>query len=228
MTEFVDLSHTFEDGMPGFRLKNEDGTFSQFTARIYPFVTHEQSAPKYQGLAAFEITEMHFQGSIGTYLDSPYHRYPDRRDISQLRLEEVILPGLVIDVRGREPFELVGPEALPAGVDLAGKAVLFNFGWDLYWGQEEYYSYPFISTELIEALLAAGIKLAGVDTLNIDSTQDLHRPAHSHFLQHDILVVENLAHLERLHGRPFRFFAVPLKGKRVAAMPVRAFAEVGA
>ena len=41
MSEFVDLSHYFEDGMPGFKLKNEDGTFTQLTARIRPFLTHE-------------------------------------------------------------------------------------------------------------------------------------------------------------------------------------------
>ena len=225
-TQFIDLSHTFEDGMPGFKLKNEDGTFTQYTAHIYPFMTHEQSRPKFEGLAAFEITEMRFQTSVGTYLDAPYHRYPDGRDISQIRLEEVILPGLVVDVRGSGPFEAVGPEVLPFGLNLAGKAVLFNFGWDRYWGTEEYQAYPFISPVLIETLLQAEVKLVGVDTVNIDNSRYLSRPAHSQFLKRDILIVENLTGLDQLHGREFRFFAVPIKGKQVAAMPVRAFAEV--
>ncbi|MCB0198420.1 MAG: cyclase family protein, partial [Anaerolineae bacterium] len=60
-SKFIDLSQTFEDGMPGFKLKNEDGSFTQYTAHIYPFITHEQSKPKYEGLAEFEITEMRFQ-----------------------------------------------------------------------------------------------------------------------------------------------------------------------
>lgn len=226
MSKFIDLSHTFEDNMPGFKLKNEDGSFTQYTARIYPFLTHEQSGPKYQGLASFEITEMCFQTSVGTYLDSPYHRYPEGRDISQLELDEVILPGVVVDVRGRGAFEPVGPEVIPAGLELQGKAVLFNFGWDRYWGSDQYQAYPFISDQLIEYLLAAGIKLAGVDTVNIDNSQDLSRPAHSLFLKNGVLVVENLANLDCLYGHNFRFFAVPIKGKRVAAMPVRAFAEL--
>ncbi len=54
MPTFIDLSHRFEDGMPGFKLTNEDGTSTQFTARIRPFFTHEQSAPKFQGKAAFQ------------------------------------------------------------------------------------------------------------------------------------------------------------------------------
>jgi kynurenine formamidase len=41
---FVDLSHAIEDGMPGFRMKNADGILTEFTARVHPFLTHEQSA----------------------------------------------------------------------------------------------------------------------------------------------------------------------------------------
>ncbi|NPV90977.1 MAG: cyclase family protein [Firmicutes bacterium] len=226
MSRFVDLSHDFYDGMPGFRMKNEDGSFTQFTARIRPFMTHLQSLPKYQGKATFEITELAYQSSVGTYLDSPYHRYPGRRDISELSLEDVILPGLAVDVRGWGEFEPVGLEVMPGDVDLKGRAVLFNFGWDSLWGEDNYYAYPFISEELIDYLIAEGVKLVGVDTVNIDSTRDPYRPAHTRFLQKDILVVENLTGLDQLHGREFRFYAVPLKAKKVAAIPVRAFAEL--
>ena len=93
--------------MPGFRIKTENGTYLSYTAKIYPFLTHEQTRPKYQGLASFEITEMNFQTSIGTYLDSPYHRFPNKRDISDISLEEVILSGVVIDVRECSPFQSI-------------------------------------------------------------------------------------------------------------------------
>ncbi len=223
---FIDLSHDFEDGMPGFKLKNEDGSFTQYSAQIYPFMTHEQSRAKFQDQCEFEITEIRFQTSVGTYIDSPYHRYRSGRDISQIRLEEVILPGIVIDVRGRSPFEPVGLDALPPGLDLAGKALLFNFGWDQYWGSEDYQAYPFIGREVIEHLAHSGVKLVGVDTVNIDSSRDLTRPAHTRLLSQDIYIVENLCHLDALYGTAFRFFAVPLKAKRVAALSIRAFAEV--
>ncbi len=226
MPRFIDLSHTFEDGMPGFRLQAEDGTITQFSARIRPFITHEQSRPRYQGLAEFEITELSFQTSIGTYLDSPYHRWRDRRDIAALELDEVILPGVVIDARGRGEFEAVGVEIISAKIELAGKAVLVNFGWDRHWGSEAYYRYPFLSREAIEHLAEAGARLVGVDTINIDDSRDPARPAHSILLARDVLIVENLANLDALYGDDFRFFAVPIKAKGAAAMPVRAFAEL--
>ena len=226
MSNFIDLSHDFEDNMPGFKLKNEDGTVTQYTAKIHPFLTHEQTKPKFQGKCSFEITEMTFQTSVGTYLDSPYHRYPNGRDISEIKIEEVILPGIVIDVRGKSDFEPVGLDTIQKELDLKDKAILFNFGWDKHWDTEQYQSYPFISKELIEFLIKSGVKLVGVDTVNIDSSKDLARPAHSLLLKKEILVVENLMNLDRLHDKQFRFFAVPLKGKKVAAMPIRAFAEI--
>jgi kynurenine formamidase len=223
---FIDLSHTIEDGMPGFKLKNEDGTVTQFTARVRPFLTHDQSRPRYHGKAEFEITEVWFQSSVGTYIDSPYHRYREMRDISQIALDEVILPGVVIDVRGHSAFEAVTlPDAHPSRA-LAGKAVLFNFGWDRHWGTDAYYAYPFLSRDALQALIGAGVKLVGVDTLNIDDSHDPERPAHTWLLAREIFIVENLRSLDSLHGQAFTFFAVPLKVRRAAAMPLRAFAQI--
>jgi arylformamidase len=223
--KYIDLSHTFKDNMPGFRMKSEDGTVVQYSAKVRPFMTHQQSLPNYHGKAAFEITEISFQTSIGTYLDSPYHRYPEGRDISELRIEETILPGEVIDLRGKGEFEPVGIEVIPKGLDLKGKAILLNFGWDRYWGSEQYYAYPFILEELIQYLVSMEVKLVGVDTINIDNAKDPKRPAHSMFLKHEILIVENLTGLEHLYGKKFMFYAVPWKAEKTAAIPVRAFAE---
>jgi kynurenine formamidase len=226
--KFIDLSHDFEDGMPSFRLRNENGSYTQFTARIRPFLTHQQTLLKYKGECSFEITEMTFQTSIGTYLDSPFHRYPDGKDISQIAIDQVVLPGVMIDVRGKKDFEPTSLECIPKGLRLGGRAVLFNFGWDQYWGTERYHSYPFITREVIEHLIKSRAGLVGVDTINIDDSRDLKRPAHTLLLKNDILIVENLTNLEKLRNRHFRFFAVPIKARKVAAMPVRAFAEMSA
>ncbi|MBI4673740.1 MAG: cyclase family protein [Chloroflexi bacterium] len=231
---FIDLSHEFYDGMPGFRYKNDDGTTTQFRVEIHPFLTHAQTRPRYQGQAEFEITEMKFHTSMGTYLDAPYHRFREKRAIGDLRLEEVILDGIVIDARdcaAREAWGVrntrgVGNARRSVPLDVRGKAVLFNFGWDKFWETPQYDAYPFLAREVIDALIERGAKLVGVDTLNIDDTRDPERPAHTRLLQNDILIVENLCNLDALslHGKPFQFFAVPLKARGAAAMPVRAFA----
>jgi len=220
----VDLSHDFTDGMPGFSLRR-DGEVKQFTAAIRPFVTHEASAPFYDGKASFEITEVFFQTSIGTYLDAPRHRWKERRDIAALSLDELVLPGLCVSVAAARPGERIGLDRIDLPADLTGLAVLIRFGWDAHWGKPAYDDYPFIDADVIEALRARGARLLGVDTTNVDTRHDPARPAHSILLGQDILIVENLRNLDRLPASGFRFFAVPIKAVGAAAMTIRAFAE---
>ena len=67
MSEFVDLTREFRNGMPGFRLEGDDGEVTEFSARIRPFLTHEETRSAYDGLASFEISEVSFQTATGTY-----------------------------------------------------------------------------------------------------------------------------------------------------------------
>ena len=70
--------------------------------------------------------------------------------------------------------------------------------------------------------------LVGIDSLNIDDTDDAARPVHSLLLQHDIPIVEHLTALDQLPDSPFRFFAVPPRIRTVGSFPVRAFAVLRA
>lgn len=56
--------------------------------------------------------------------------------------------------------------------------------------------------------------------------RNLDRPAHTRLLDEGVLVVENLRDLDRLHGRRFRLYAIPIRAVDAVAMPVRAFADV--
>ena len=222
----VDLSHTFENGMPGFTMRTPDGRAETFTASVKPFLTHEASAPFYEGHASFELTEITFQTSIGTYLDAPMHRFAGRRDIADLALEDVVLPGVVVHVPDAPANRAVALADCDLPDDLAGKAVLFRFDWDRHWGTDAYDTYPFLGPDVIAALIERGAKLVGMDTFNADDRTNPKRPAHTELLGRDILIVENLCNLAALPRDGFHFFAVPIKAKGAAAMTIRAFAEV--
>lgn len=233
MTRFVDLSHDFADGMPGLTMTGPDGEKVTLTARIRPFVTHAQSRANYGGKAEFTMTEMAFKTSLGTYIDSPYVRWADRRDVAALALDELVLPGVMLDLAGRAPGAPVEPDEMivAAGgkLDVAGKAVLCRFGWDRHWGRPEYGDCPFLSRDSLRYLMDGGARLLGVDCGNVDSFRDAERPAHSWLLARDILVVENLRGLDALAGAAsFRFFALPIKARGAGSMPIRAFAELDA
>ncbi len=232
MTRFVDLSHVFEDGMPGFTATLPDGARLRCTARIYPRITHAQSNAAFGGKAEFELTELSFQGSVGTYLDAPYVRHRDRRDIGALRIDELVLPGIVVDLTRIAAGASAGVADLRdvtgGPLDVAGKAVLCRFGWDRFWGDDAYFAeYPYLSREALRWLLDSGARLLGVDTWNVDDNRDAERPAHSWLLARDLFIVENLRNLQSIGAAPFRFFAVPVKARGAASMPIRAFAEIG-
>lgn len=210
--------------MPAFRLQNEDGSHTVFEVAINPFLTREQTKPKFNNDVSFEITQISFQSVVGTYVDSPYHRHAGMADISKLELDQLIGEGVYIDARGLQEWESFTPQDL--SIEVKDKIVLINFGWDRYFATEEYNSYPFISSNFIDFLVREHPKMVGVDTVNIDSAKNLSRPAHTKLLRENILILENLVNLDALGGKIFRFYAVPAKLEEAASFPVRAFAEI--
>lgn len=214
---FVDLSHAIEDGMepyPGLP-----------KPVIAPLLTHEQSRARYENKAQFYLGRVDMPCNAGTYLDSPFHRYPEAADLSQLPLASVAgLPGIVLDGMAAEG-RAVGIDA--EETQLSGRAVLVRTGWDERWGTARYWEPgPYLSTQALELLLRSRAALVGVDFWNADNTEDPARPAHTRLLAAGILIVENLANLSALPPLAFRFFAVPPAIRRGASFPVRAFAEV--
>ena len=67
--------------------------------------------------------------NTGTYLDSPFHRFADGMDISELSLRSLAsLDGILVRIpegHGRA----IGPNVL-AGIEVGGRAVLVHTGWD--------------------------------------------------------------------------------------------------
>lgn len=74
--------------------------------------------------------------------------------------------------------------------------------------------------------MLAGAALVGIDSYNIDDTDDMIRPVHSTLLGDDIPIVEHMTGLDRLPDVGSRFFAVPVKVKGMGTFPVRAFGIV--
>ncbi|MBA3767088.1 MAG: cyclase family protein [Acidobacteria bacterium] len=211
----IDLSHVIENGMT---------TFAGLPGpHICDYWTRAASAEKYDDGSSFQIGRIDMVANTGTYLDSPYHRYSDGRDLSELPLSTVAdLEGVCLrahNLSGRGVDLSVFRE-----VDLAGKAVLVHTGWDVHWGRERYFKgHPFLTTEAARFLVDAGARLVGIDSYNIDDTKDFSRPVHSILLRANIPVVEHLCNLNALPASGFRFFAVPVKVKNFGTFPVRAF-----
>ena len=215
--KLIELSHTIESGMPMFSSKAPQPI-------IRPWMSHNEAATSgnYQDCTC-EISEVSFVTSIGTYIDSPYHFDPSGKAIDELSLDQLILPGVVVDCTKASKREALHADTLE-NVSIKNNAVLFHTGWSRFWGKNEYYEYPFLAADTAQALLDGGAKMVGIDTLVIDNTQDPTRPVHNILLKHGVLIVENLTNLHLLPKSGFTFHAAPLKIRKSAAFPIRAYA----
>jgi len=163
--------------------------------------------------------------NTGTYLDSPFHRYEDGKDLSELELTSLAnLDGIVLRAKGEEQSAI--DASAFEGTEVKGKAVLIRTDWDKHWRTDQYFegTHPFLTKEAAQFLADKGAALVGIDSYNIDDTADLTRPAHSILLGAGIPIVEHMRNLGGLQINGFKFFAVPVKVKRMGTFPVRAFA----
>lgn len=211
----VDLSHTVEDGMVTYR--------GLPAPVITDFLGREESRKLYAEGTEFHIAKIDMVANTGTYLDSPFHRYADGRDLSELPLSQLAdLEAVVVRVKDKERRAIDASRF--QGVDVGDKAVLVHTGWDAHWRTEQYFEgHPFLTRDAAEALRDGGARLVGIDSYNIDDTADSTRPAHSVLLRAGIAIVEHMCNLSSLPESGFRFFAVPVKVKAFGTFPVRAF-----
>ena len=214
--QYIDVSHTVEDGMV---------TYQGLPAPVIcDYWTREYSQQFYADGTSFQIGKIEMVANTGTYLDSPFHRFAEGKDLSELPLECLAdLEGIVVratngDGRAIQPSDF-------KGLNLRGKAVLVHTGWDRHWKTDQYFEkHPFLTEDAAEYLVEAGASLVGIDSLNIDDTADGRRPAHTTLLRAEIPIVEHLCNLGDLPLAGFQFFAVPVKVKSFGTFPVRAFA----
>jgi kynurenine formamidase len=193
---------------------------------ITPYLTREASREHYTSGTEFAIDELTLIGNTATYLDAPYHRYPDGADLSSIPLARTVdLPAVVVRVTGAGQHGIdVG--AL-AALDVRGTAVLLHTGDDARFGSPAYTEgRHFLTRAGAEWLAAHGAALVGIDALNIDDTDDGSRPAHTLLLAAGIPVVEHLTGLGQLPPSGARFTAVPLRIEGFGTIPVRAFARL--
>ena len=215
---FVDVSHVVEDGMI---------TYKGFPAPIIcDWMSREASRSRYAPGTEFQIGKIEMIANTGTYVDSPFHRYENGKDLSELPLESLADVECVVVRVDLSKGVAVDDVPLSAG-QVDGKAVLFHTGWDRHWRTDEYFEqHPHLTERMAEWLVKAGARIVGIDSYNIDSITTGERPVHSVLLGHDIPIVEHMCNLAAVPDRGGSFSAVPVKVKGLGTFPVRAFVRV--
>jgi len=214
METLIDLSHTIFDGLV---------TYKGLPAPIIcDYLSRENSKGIYEEGTSFQIGKIEMVTNTGTYIDCPFHRYEDGKDLSQITLEQCAnLDAITINAKGaiaigKEYFE---------GLELKNKAVVVNTGWAKHWNTESYFEgHPYLTEEAAIYLKESQVKLVGIDSHNIDNTTGKTRPVHTTLLGAGILIVEHLCNLDALPQIGYQFNAVPPKIKGAGTFAVRAYA----
>ncbi|HEV8692767.1 MAG TPA: cyclase family protein [Lysobacter sp.] len=215
---YVDLSHVIEDGLvtyPGLP-----------AARICDYLSRERSREIYAPGTEFQIASIEMVVNTGTYIDCPFHRYAHGKDLAEVApeaftdLESIVIRADHHSVRAIDASHFRDKE-------LRDRAVLVHTGWDVHWTSPAYaVDHPFLTEDAAQYLRDCGVRLVGIDSMNIDDTRGKARPVHSILLESDILIVEHLCNLSALPDEGFGFSAIPPKVRGAGTFPVRALATL--
>lgn len=205
---------------------------------ILPYATHEETAREYGTGFSFQSRLLQMSDHMSTHVDAFCHVDPDPAapDISQMHPDLFWGPALCLDVSGVSPRTYVRVPHLEEASRRAGLAVergdillLYSGHYRRTQGRPEFLTdYAGPDEEAALWLAARGIKALGVEPPSADNPEDLSFPTHRVLARRRIVVFENLANLDQVVNRRFRFFGLPLKIRGGTGSPIRAFALVEA
>ena len=230
-SRLVDLTHSFVEGMPYWPGRLQE-----------PFRhTIEEVRPRVWG-GCFNMSE-----HLGTHVDAPRHFVANGRSTDQLRPEEMISWGVVIDVsdkvRQDPDYSLTIADVRrwerEFGEIPRQAIVMLHSGWGERWQNFDAYlnkdaegvlHFPGFSGEAARMLVEErSISALGLDTLSADNmvrTLAEDSPVHRTVHEADGRIIENVARLDRLPERDFILVvaSIPIEGGTGA--PARIFALI--
>ncbi|MEE0664021.1 MAG: cyclase family protein, partial [Collinsella bouchesdurhonensis] len=151
----IDLTHTITQGMPVYPGSD--------TPQLTPAGTYEKDG--------FKETLLQMSSHTGTHMDSPSHLFPDRTTLDEFPASQFIGKALVVDCCDLPEGGAITMEQLRPYGDKLSQAdfLLFNLGWDEYWGTDAYFGdYPCVDEEVLDFIIAGDYKGIGFDVIGLD------------------------------------------------------------
>jgi arylformamidase len=163
------------------------------------------------------LSTLHGTVHLGAHADAPSHYGRDAPAIHERPLETYIGPCQVQRIACSPGTQIV--PAMLSGPIRAPRLLLATGTYS----DPEHFREDFaaLSSELIEALHAQGVRLIGVDTPSVDVFPSKDLPVHQACLRYDMAILEGLV----LRGVPegvYELIALPLRLEGFDASPIRA------
>ena len=177
----------------------------------------------------WNATTLQLYSHAGTHMDAPRHFLPEGATLCRQDLEVLVGPARVINLAPARPRQLLVPDDLASVTDQIepGSRLLFRTDWYTRYGTSEYRDQlPRISQSLAEWLVERQVALIGVEPPSVADVNNMREltDVHQTLFRGGVVIVEGLAHLDRLQSESVEFIALPLKIVDGDGCPVRAVA----
>jgi arylformamidase len=202
--KYIDITMTYEPGMRGVEFE---------TAKTIP-------------KDGWNAKTLHLYSHAGTHMDAPFHFEVNDQTIDQIDPQRFFVSCYVVDLQNPPPHYEVKISDLGNIAQLVskGEGLLFRSGWSKLAGELIYRNgLPAISRELAQWCVSKGIAFIGVeppsvaDVNNIEKLTEIHRI----LLEGNVIIVEGLAHLDKISRQKVQVVAMPLKIKDGDGAPCR-------
>ena len=179
----------------------------------------------------YNLELLFLSSHTGTHLDAPYHFLEKGSKIHEISLKKLVSNAVLIKSR-KKRNETITKTDIQKFEKKHGKiesfsSVVFWTGWQRNLQKDSYFTKnPGLSVSAANYLASKKIGLVGIDSPSIDLGTDFKFPVHHIFAKKGMLIVENLANLEKIKSSKFRLVVLPLKLKGATGSPVRAIAFI--
>jgi len=167
----------------------------------------------------FADSLLSFGTHAGTHIDAPFHMLQGGKTLDDFPANKFVGRGKLVNLNSQTSVSDI--EGLSLSPD---DIVLFKSGFSQHFYEPKYFKdYPVISERVAQFLADNKVKMVGLDTCSVDNQRDF--PVHKILLKAEILIIENLTNLDKLVGKAFKVFALPLR-LDLDGSPARVVAEV--
>jgi kynurenine formamidase len=179
----------------------------------------------------YNLELLFLSSHTGTHLDAPYHFLEKGSKIHEISLKKLVSNAVLIKSR-KKRNETITKTDIQKFEKKHGKiesfsSVVFWTGWQRNLQEDNYFTKnPGLSVSAANYLASKKIGLVGIDSPSIDLGTDFKFPVHQIFAKKGMLIVENLANLEKIKSSKFHLVVLPLKLKGATGSPVRAIAFI--
>ena len=179
----------------------------------------------------YNLELLFLSSHTGTHMDAPYHFLEKGIKIHEIGLKKLVTEAVLIK-SGKKSGEPITKTDIQKFEKKHGKiagfsSVIFYTGWQRNLQKKYYFiKNPGLSVSAAKYLASKKINLVGIDSPSIDLGTDSKFSVHQIFAKKGMLIVENLANLEKIKSSKFHLVVLPLKLKNATGSPVRAIAFV--